>query len=87
MNDYYLSDQDQEEFYNLTLNLDYVLGRMTYQHKVALFLYYWQRKTVREVANTLHMSWEKADKLIDDAYTELRHLVFIAEHLKEASGY
>lgn len=87
MEKYSLTERDKDEFYNLTLNLSYVLEQMTYQDKLVLFMHCWQRKSVREIANVMRVSWERADRMVDEALAELRHLIFIADDLKEANGY
>jgi DNA-directed RNA polymerase specialized sigma24 family protein len=84
---YNLTDADRDEFRNLSINLEYALAQMAHHQKIALFLYYWQRRNVREIANTFCISWDRADRLIDDSFAELRHQLFIADHLKEANGY
>jgi len=87
MSIYNLTEAEKDEFRNLTVNLEYALTQMSYQQKLTLFLYYWQRKTVREIANNFGVSWDRADRMIDEAFSELRHQLFIADDLKEANGY
>ena len=82
-----LPDGDRDEFRNLLVNLDFALRHMSCNQKLALFLHYWQRKTVREVANTFAISWDKADRLIDESLAELRQQLFIADDIKQAEGF
>ena len=85
MSYYKLTSADRDEFHNLTVNLDYALRLMLFEHKLALFLHFWQRKTVREVADILSLTWEQADKFIDESLAELRYQLFIADDLKPSS--
>ncbi len=82
-----LCAKDSDEFRNLLVNLDFALGHMSYGQKLALFLHYWQRKSVREVANVFAISWDRADRLIDESLAELRQQLFIADDIKEAEGF
>ncbi len=82
-----LPDGDRDEFRNLLINLDFALSHMCFNQKLALFLHYWQRKTVREVANVFSISWDKADRLIDESLAELRQQLFIADDIKNAEGF
>jgi len=84
---YNLTKSDREEFRNLTVNLEFALAQMSYHQKLTLFLYYWQRKTVRQIANTFGISWDRADRLVDESLSELRQQLFIADDLKEANGF
>ncbi len=82
-----LSENDQHEFDNLTLNLDFAVLNLNDKHRLVLFLHYWQGRTVMEISRLLHVSWPDADRLIDEAMGNLRNLLFVSEDLKEATGY
>ena len=87
MNYFKLTEADSEEFHNLAANLDYALRLMLYEKKLALFLHFWKGKTVSEIAKILNLSWEQADKFIDESLAELRYQLYIAEDLKPSSEY
>lgn len=82
-----LSEKDQNEFDNLTLNLDFAILNLGDLHRLVLFLHFWQGKTVLEISRILSASWPDADRLIDEAMGSLRSLLFLSEDLKEATGY
>ena len=82
-----LSEKDQDEFDNLSLNLDFAILNLSDLHRLALFLHFWQGKTVLEISRILNTSWPEADRLIDEAMGSLRSLLFLSEDLKEATGY
>ena len=82
-----LSEKDQDEFDNLSLNLDFAILNLSDLDRLALFLHFWQGKTVLEISRILNTSWPEADRLIDEAMGSLRSLLFLSEDLKEATGY
>ncbi len=82
-----LSEKDQNEFDNLSLNLDFAILNLSDLHRLVLFLHFWQGKTVLEISRTMNVSWPDADRVIDEAMGSLRNLLFLSEDLKEATGY
>ena len=82
-----LSEKDQNEFDNLSLNLDFAILNLSDLHRLVLFLHFWQGMTVLEISRTMNVSWPDADRVIDEAMGSLRNLLFLSEDLKEATGY
>lgn len=52
--------------------LHILLNQMSWQHRCALHLRFWEDHTIAQIAGLMNMTWQEADKLIEEAIEQLR---------------
>ena len=50
-----------------------LLPMLSQQERIAIQLRFWENMTIQEIAGLLELSWEQADRLIEDSVQQLRN--------------
>ena len=53
-------------------HLRMLLPTLSQQARIAIQLRFWENMTIQEIAGLLEVSWEQADRLIEDSIQQLR---------------
>lgn len=52
--------------------LQHLLSRLEDEERIAIYLRYWEKYLIQEVAQVLHRSWSYTDQLIEKSIKKLR---------------
>lgn len=61
------------EFQNYLQVLDRELPNLNHQERKAIYMRFWVPSTIAQVATELKVSWDAADRIIDQAVLKLRN--------------
>ena len=52
--------------------LHQLLKQLSWQHRCALHLRFWEDQSISQIAGSMNLTWEQADQLIEEAVEQLR---------------